>query len=547
MVMSRIGLVRIGVVLGFIVGSAAAVFAGDVAAPATAGGQAGWERLNLSETTLAGTKVYYEKILEPNLPAFERELTKFLAGRAKLAEFVAKRQEIVADINRILGATDPNAEAQGKMLVRFATMFSQVKMTFYVARAGTIKDFLRSGGQLPNFSYDRASDTALYNPRIYVPEGAAPPEKYDFCIPILPDKEFGQYVAGVFDMLKEFVGPSIMGVAIHEVTEITLLRRARPTDPYWRWFSDGFANVITFQLVEKYTGKEAAELFIHGFDPNEKQGLANQVNLRYWMLANYCVYTTDTPVKAESQIDYARYAYATVEAKRLVDAHGIGCIREILDRIAPKDKRDGSDLLQVVKDVAGEDMEPRLARYQSFETREQGLKKYSEAFKAASAQDNSEQMFVNLLRAMELQKPGPSFENLKNFLNAALLLHKMGHDEAGDTVMQNMVELYSKDSVVNGRHAAAEAFVFYALNCDQPQKARKMADEVLQRAPEHVPSLVVKMLLSRDEANMAEARKYAAEVCRLAEKDSRAYRVAAEVLAADPNQTPTPQGPVEPK
>jgi len=547
MVMSRVGLVRIGVVLGSIVWSAAAAFAADAVSPAAAGGQAGWERLNLGETTLAGTKVYYEKTLEPNLPAFERELTKFIAGRDKLAEFVARRQEIVADINRILGATDPNAEQQARTLAKFATMFSQIKMTFYLAKMGTIKDFLRSGGQLPNFSYDRAGDTALYNPRIYVPEGAEPPEKYDFCIPIASDKEFGEYVASVFDMLKEFVGPSIMGVAIHEVTEFTLLRRARPTDPYWRWFSDGFANVITIGLLEKYVGKDAAEPFTHGFDPNEKQGLANQVNLRYWMLANYCVYTTDTPVKAESEIDYARYAYSTVEARRLVDAHGIGCVREILDRIAPKDKRDGSDLLQAVKDVTGEDMEQRLARYQTFETRQQGLTKYSEAHEAASAQNDSEQMFVNLLRVMELQKPGPSFDNLKNFLNAALLLHKMGHDEAGDAVMQHLVDLYSKESVVNGRQAAAEAFVFYALNCDRPQKARKMADEVLQRAPEHVPSLVVKMLLSRDEANLAEARKYAAEVCRLAEKESRAYRVASEILATDPNQPPTPQGPAEPK
>jgi len=547
MIAARVRFVQIGVVLGVIAGAAAGAFAGDAAAAKAGGTQAGWERLNLAETTLAGTKVYYEKVLEPNLPAFERGLTRFLAGRDKLTEFVARRQEIIADINRILGATDPNTEMQTKALVRFATMFAQVKVTFYVARSGTIKDFLRSGGQLPNFSYDRASDVATYNPRINVPEGAAPPETYDFCIPILPDREFSQYVASVFDVLREFTGPNILGLATHEVTEMTLVRRARPTDAYWRWFSDGVANVITIGLLEKYVGKEAAEQFAHGFDPNEKQGLADQVNLRYWMLANYCVYTTDGPVKAESQMERARYAYATTEVRRLIDAHGIGCIRDILDRIVPKERRDGSDLLQVVKEVTGEDMESRLARYQTFETREQGLKKYGEAFKAASAQDNSEQMFVNVVRAMELRGSGPSFEHLKSFLNAALLLHRMGHDEAVDTVMQRMIELYSQDSVVNGRYAAAEAFVFYALNCDQPQKARKMADEVLQRAPEHVPSLVVKMLVSRDEANMAEARKYAAQVCRLAENDSKAYRVASEVLAADPNQPSKSQGPAEPK
>jgi len=540
-------LIRICVVLGSVVWPATVGFAADAAPPGATGAQAGWERLNLSETTLAGTKVYYEKTLEPNLPAFERELTKFAAGRDKLGDFLARRHEVVADINRILGATDPNAQEQAKILVRFATMFSQIKMTFYLAKMATTKDFLRSGGQLPNFSYDRASDTALYNPRIYVPEGATPPEKYDFCIPIAPDKEFGEYVASVFDVLKEFTGPSITGIAIHEVTEFTLLTRARPTDPYWRWFSDGFANAITFHLVEKYMGKDAAERFAHGFDPNDKQGLTNQVNLRYWMRADFCACGTDVPVKAESEIESARYAYSTVEARRLIDAHGIGCVREILDRVAAKDKREGSDLLQAVKDVTGEDMEQRLARYQTFETRQQGLTKYSEAFKAASRESNYEQMFVNLLRAMELQEHGPSSDHLQSLLNAALLLHKMGHDETGDAVMQRAVELYSKDSVVNGRQAVAEAFVFYALNCDHPQKARKTADEVLQAAPEHVPSLVVKMLLSRDDANMAEARRYAKEVCRLAERQSRAYRVASEILAVDPNQPPASQGPGEPK
>lgn len=543
---AHVVLMRICVALGFVVWPAVG-FGADAGSPGASGMQAGWERLNLGETTLAGTKVYYEKTLEPNLPVFEKELAKFAAGRDRLAGFLARRQEVVADINRILGATDPNTEEQAKILVRFATMFSQIKMTFYLAKMATIKDFLRSGGQLPNFSYDRAGDTALYNPRISVPEGAEPPEKYDFCIPIDPNKEFGEYVAGVFDMLKEFVGPSITCVAIHEVTEFTLLKRARPTDPYWRWFSDGFANAITLDLIEKYMGKDAAKEFDAAYDPNDCRDLENRVNLRYWMLGNYFVYSSETPVTPESKIHYARYTYATVEARRLIAAHGIACVREILDRIAAKDKRDGSDLLQVVKDVTGEDVEQRLARYQTFETRQQGLTKYSEAYKAASRENNYEQMFVNLVRVMELQELGPSFDHLNNFLNAALLLHKMGHEEAADAAMQSAVDLYSKDSVVNGRQAVAEAFVFYALNCDHPQKARKMADEVLKANPEHVPSLVVKMLLSRDESNTTEARKYAADVCRLAEKESRGYRVASEILAIDPNQPPTYKGPGVPK
>ncbi len=515
--------------------------------PAVGEATRGWEQLNLKETTIAGTKVRYERALEPNLPVFERELAKFVTDRGKLATFLARRQEIIADINRILGVTDANVEEQSRDLAKFVGLFSQTTLTFYVVREGTIKDLLRAGGRLPDFTYDRQSDTVTYSPQIRVPKGEKPPERYDWCIPIAPDKEFGEYVAGIFNMLGQFMGSALTGVAIHEVTEYTLLKRARPTGPYWRWFSDGFATAIACDLVEKYMGQDAAKEFVAAYDPNDKRDLENQIDLRYWMLGNFCVYISEIPVKAEAKIHYARYTYSLVEARRLIAAHGIGCVREILDRIAAADRRSGGDLLQVIKDVTGEDMEPRLARYQTFETRQQGLTKYGEAFNAASGRNDYEQMFVNLMRVMELREDGPSLKHLQSFLDAAMLLHKMGHETAGDAAMQNVLDLYSRDSVGQGRQAAAEAFVYYALNCDHLQKARQMADVVLKAVPEHVPSLVIKMLISRDEANMTEARRYATEVCRLADKQSKAYRVASEVLALDPNQPPAYKGSAEEK
>lgn len=498
--------------------------------------QQGRGPLGLSETTIDGVTVYYEKALEPNLPIFQRELAKFTAQRAKVVELAAKRQEIIADINRILGVTDPNVDRQSKAFADIATVFSRTRLTFHLARTTTIKDFLRGGGQLPDFSYDRTSNTASYDPRVNVPNVTRTPEAYDLWIPVATDQEFGRYVGGIFEAFKQFFGPGIVSVTIHEVTEFTLLDRVRPTDPYWRWFSDGFANAISLDLIGKHMGEGAAKEFARGFDPNEKAIPPAEVNLRYWMLANYYPCGTQTFVEAESRINHARYAYATVEARRLIADHGIGCIREILDRITSADQRTGNELLRIIKDVTGEDMERRLMRCQTFGPAETGLAKYSQALDAASKERDYEQMLFNLMRATELRQDIPSNNHLQSFLNAALILHAMGNEQAADKTMQNGIDFYSQASIVNGRNAAREAFVFYALQTDHPQKARTMADEILQIAPDHEPSLVVKMLISRDEGNVAEARRYAEHIRRIADKQSKAYRLASELLPHDPNQ-----------
>ena len=153
--------------------------------------------------------------------------------------------------------------------------------------------------------------------------------------------------------------------------------RAKPTDPYWRWFSDGFANAITAVLLEKHLGKASADEFIKDDDLGQYRDLEQEVNLRYWMMGTYFPYVTEAPVETEGKFLHARYAYSFFEAKRLIDANGIDCVRKILDRIAAKQSRTTADLLAVIKDVTGQDLGPRLALYQTFDTAEQGIPKYT--------------------------------------------------------------------------------------------------------------------------------------------------------------------------
>jgi len=124
----------------------------------------GWEKLNLSSAHIADATVYYEKCFEPKLPIFEREYKKFLAEKERGKAINAQKNQIIADINQILGISEPDTEMQDKLWTGLLGVFSIEKTTFYIVKQGTIKDLLRAGGQLPNFTYDKASDTGTYNP-----------------------------------------------------------------------------------------------------------------------------------------------------------------------------------------------------------------------------------------------------------------------------------------------------------------------------------------------------------------------------------------------
>ncbi len=520
---------------------AAGGFAGEAPSPPGGDARKGWERLNLSATTLAGMKVCYEKALEPNLPAFERELVKFAARGDGSSGGPAQREQIVADLNRILGVTDPNLLGwQGEVLASLADVFSGPKLTFCLAKTTTVKDYLRGGGQLPDFHYDRTSDTVEYTPQLVIKKrpGAAPVPDWELWIAIRPQVDFAAYVSGFFESVGRMFGPVLTPLALHEVTEMTLLRRARPTDAHWRWFSDGFANAITCTLVEKYLGPEAREKFARAYDPNGCRAWEKQINLRYWMLANYCPYSVDVPVKAEADLEHARYAYATFEAQRLIAAHGIGCVREILDKIAARDTRTSVDLLGAIQEVTGEDLAARLRQYQAFTEGNEAGEKYVAACKVAMAKKDYEQAFVNLMRRLELHRTAFSAGYLAEYSGAAVLLFRMGHEEAAHAAMQNCIELYSQPGVVNGRQAVAQTFLLYCLECGTPRQGEKMADEVLATAPDHVMALAVKMRARTDAGDTAAAQDCARRLRRVAKPGDPAYREASKALGLDPDTPP---------
>jgi hypothetical protein len=499
----------------------------------------GWQQLGLAKTTVEWVTVYYEKSLEPNLPVFAGEYRKFLADRAKANEIVARKHEIIIDINRILGCTDPNTEKQAAILTAVSGVFSQAKPTFYLVTRPTIKSFLKSGGRLPDFTYDKATDITFYSPHWSVTSAGGSLKEFELTLPIAPDKDFAEQVAGILGILKGYgSGPGLIGAAIHEVTEITLIGHAKPMSPYWRWFNEGVANVITTEILKKYGGEKMAGDFAGANDTGQYKDMEKKINLQYWIPKDWIL--IEIPLETERQIELARYAYATYEARMLIEKHGIECIRRILDEVSTKQSRLSGELFSAIKKVTGEDIKPRLASYQTFSTRHEGLTKYATKHNLLR-KDNYEGRLSCFVRRIELQADELSGQILEECGFVAMLLIQLGRENTADKLMDYCVDFTHKNASPLGYQNALALYVAYAIESNKPEKGLKRADELLKIEPDNVYALTAKMLAYKNAGELTEAKKIAEKIYSLADVQSPAYKFASLVLAADPNQPPPKQ------
>ena len=501
-----------------------------------------WKKLNLSSARIAGTTIYYEKSLEEKLPVFQR-LYKDYCNQINTLKKVLVREKITAEIYDIVGPVEFDIAKQLKSAAEMLSPLSAENQTFYLVRKETTKDYLRRGGKLPYMSYDKETDMVTQyfaiagqsiDSKLTITNYFSDDKELEIPIPIETKQTFEKDLEEYFGMLSECFST---GVLLHEIIEMAILKRWKPEDPYWRWFSDGFANAITIEILKKYTGAEDAEEFAEAYDVSEYKELEKEINLRYWMGLNYCI---KTPLEYENELRMARYAYATYEAQRLIEKHGFDCVRKILDEVCTKKTRTGQAILQAIKEVTGEDMQQHLNHYQTFETRKEGMAKYTGLFNAASGKKDYEQILINLLRMLELQGSQLSPMGLRYYKEAALLLFKLGHEEAADEAMHNCVELFKNSGISLASDAAMETFIIYAFNTQNAKKAEKMAEELLKTKPDHLLSLTVQMVVHAEAKRLTEAKQIAKRILNLDKNEqSIAYKTASYVLATDPNQ----QGP----
>ncbi len=293
----------------------------------------GYEAFEFVTMDVRGVTVHVQKHLAEHQKEFAKILDDYLAEEAKLfveADTLAPRAgEIVTEILRLVGLqADEKLAADCREAFRFYLHAWRIalpgrKVTVYLVGRQAVKDHLRKGGKLSCFSYDKAADEATYKAR-WGRQSERPEWDQALAFPIplaeaAPEATLRDCLAGVRDMLKE----NTAGAAMHEVIETGIaFKRLRPADPHFRWFSDGFANALTIHLLEKYCGRETSEAFAKGFDPAGVKCPRDEVNLRYW--PGIMGIELDDP--DERDLWQARYDYATLEARRLIDAHGVDIV-----------------------------------------------------------------------------------------------------------------------------------------------------------------------------------------------------------------------------
>ena len=493
-----------------------------------------WESFGLRMTHVEGVTLRYEKKLSRKLRGVRKSLKGFLWQEAQtfagVNSLMERADEIVDQVNKIAGhsPTAEQEEHQRSILTTFLgkniwLVQPEHKVTVLLVTQEATKEYLRKGGSLPGFSYDKARDRARYNFEIRWRSGEDEgPRKGAIVIPVSADEP----TEGLSTFLRMLSGlqSTGSGIALHEVAEFTLVNyRLKPGDPYFRWFSDGFGNAIAIHMLKSYLGATGpSSAFADSYSISAHADLQRQINLLYWTGEAYAI---QAPLKSEKRIKQARYSFATHEAIRLIDAHGIECVAKILDKACKNpDRNDSRNLIPAVKEVTGEDIELRFQRYQTFRTQAEGLRQYTETYKAAAGRKEYEKALPALLRLHELRGKLPFKDDMQFCSTAAYILHQMGHEAAGDHVLLQRAEHFKSRGMNDARVAVHALFIEHARRCGNLAKATPSADVVLEAKPTFVPALAVRMLNAVREGKAGAALKIAARILELEEDPENHWR-----------------------
>jgi hypothetical protein len=439
--------------------------------------------------------------LEPELlehrEAIVERVTEFVTavrGRAVARERFAERSdEITGRVNATLGFEPDAIQAaqQQVMIAGFLRLMSVYfaepdELDIRVVLQDTVKAHLRDGGSLPGFTYDPETDRCTYKWSVEA--------RGDFegLYEALKLKEFPLLLTGP-DELSEPLRVDVLdtmttvdvGVWLHELFEVSINLMLEPHDPHFRWFGDGMANALALELLREL--EMTSDTLEQSTDISRFAHLKGQVNLRYWPGAAYAI---ESPLESERELSLARYAYATHEATRLIEAHGVDAVRTIMVDAAKLDAMKVDGLIEVINGVTGENMAERLAQYQSFATVPAGASVYHREAMEADAVDDWERAFVNVARLSELALTKEYVPNL--YYQAAGVLAEGGHAEAGAEILQQQIKTLRANGAKPGEVLQVMTlFVFYAVSVDLPSLAYTEAETLLRVSPTHLSSMIV--------------------------------------------------------
>jgi len=394
----------------------------------------GWLELGLEPRPVEAATLYLDPKLAEHASEFERAVAQFVQSRRIREEQLGRIDASVeVKLRQVLGvqSDEKAAETLAQTLAITRDLGQRwiappEKLRFYVTVKSTVQDYLARGGRLDSVVIDpqtggpvlqlgwkvkkKAGEALVGDPLEHIPV----PIQEQSQVP--PGEQFRQFLGGLEKLSS--IGP---GILLHEAVEMVLLHQladSRYTDPCIRWFTDGFATAVAAHMLREIgMPDEARSIFAVWGRPEEYDDIRGQVNLRWWLNLSYTVYDSvraaeyqtpaagdaDSFFEREARLSNARYLFSAIEAQRLIDEHGIDCVKAILGSIRQEQRISSDRLIRIVHEVTGEDIEARLRAYQSFASREDGDAPHSDAYVVARRGGNAGEALYQLLRVMELR------------------------------------------------------------------------------------------------------------------------------------------------
>lgn len=511
-----------------------------ITAAGVAAEESPWDKFDLATTEVGGITLHYDKAFEPRIGDVKDTITKYLDGAKTVRARVATLTEgdaVFNDVDALVGLTPPDdfKAMRRSVFARFAGQGAAVLegiKDVCLVQQDAVKERLRAGETFPGFTYDKATDTATYNFGVhYSSSGAGEGAKGASGSIALPVKDADDAAKMVDSFFKMLEGGGRLGTAIREIAEMSIRARLNESDPHLRWFVEGFSSAAARQLLEKYVGEAAAKDYAADSGTEAFADIQKGVNLAYWMDTDFEV---KTPLKSEGRLGSARYAFATLEARRLVDAHGSACLKAILDKTSTAAGTTPGGLVAIIKEATGEDVAPRLAEYQSFETRQKGLELYTAQIKPAVDRKDYAAALPPILRVIELEDG----YNPAQYAAAAICLARMGREDLGDLVFQTQQRNLERTKQPKVLAMLKARLVDYAFQVGKPGKAFQAAEDILSARPDYVPALAVRMYKFAASGQKDEAVKTAQRILELDKNTGSFFNRGAQEIVSGPAKEP---------
>lgn len=433
------------------------------------------------------------------LARLNEQVKKTAQADARFAEAKKAAGDVVDRINE-LTAYKPDETQRRKQIAHYEKALAALPLRFEPGKTRIIlidgeasKAYMRGGGKIPQVTFNPLTDdaSAHFQKPVLPDDGEARADDF-LILPVRAGDDPAEVVDGAVATLFNPADLRVLSAVLFAAMES--IDGIRLDDHDLNWFYNGVLRTVVAHVSDGLVDASV----LQEMGATEKYAeIKNDLNLRFWHRNILSIVDLAKDAEPVEHVLQARRAYAQHEMQRLLNKHGEKAFRDIIQRLRAKGAAITADeVFDAVRAATGEDLAKRLKQYQSFDSVDEAIERYSTRYAAAKAAGNHEAALMALIYLSELRF------NLSNFphyhLAAADLLRQMGDRDAGKALFLNLIRVF-KDQP--GPLVTIKArFVDYALACDDPAMAYDVADAVLAVDPHYPGALKVKAHREKSEA-----------------------------------------------